>query len=141
MLVPESAFWALQFMFQRFINSIFRDLAKEGVAFHIIPAKHIEANIKRLKIILKIASEYGLEINTKKCQFLQRRVEYLGHSIKKYTIQPSIVKKLAVKYFQELKTLKQVQSFLGFTGYFRKYISNYSRMKNIISSVQRISKI
>ncbi|KAK9730631.1 Reverse transcriptase (RNA-dependent DNA polymerase) [Popillia japonica] len=50
-------------VFQRFINTIFSDMARKGIA---------------LPYILERSRDYGLEINMKKCRFLQKRVEFLG---------------------------------------------------------------
>ncbi|GFW39516.1 retrovirus-related Pol polyprotein from transposon 17.6 [Trichonephila clavipes] len=64
----------------------------------------------------------------KNCQFLRRKVKILGHVVENGTIRPSIAKTIAVKKFPVPKTVKQVQSFLGLTGYFRKFIPAYSQI-------------
>ncbi|GFT01610.1 uncharacterized protein TNCV_4204651 [Trichonephila clavipes] len=43
-----------------------------------------------------------------------------SHIVESGTIKPSPTKTLAVRKFPEPTTIKQVQSFLGLTGYFRK---------------------
>ncbi|GFX96721.1 transposon Tf2-8 polyprotein [Trichonephila clavipes] len=53
--------------------------------------------------------------------------EARSHCRKSGTIKPSPTKTLAVRKFPELTTIKQVQSFLGITGYLRKYIKDYSK--------------
>ncbi|KAK9703921.1 hypothetical protein QE152_g29031 [Popillia japonica] len=79
-----------------------------------------DLNMTRTQTNTKIrVRDYGLEINMKKCRFLQKRVEFLGHVIENGRIEPSDAKTKAVLRFPELKTIKQVQSFLGLTGYFR----------------------
>jgi len=65
------------------VNCIFSEEIKEGVVIPyledlIITASDVEENIKRLKRVLQTASEYGLKINVKKCQFLVERVTFLG---------------------------------------------------------------
>ncbi|KAK9692728.1 RNase H-like domain found in reverse transcriptase [Popillia japonica] len=111
--------------------SIFSDMARKGIALPymddlIIPAKDEDEAVKRLQTVLERSRDYGLEINMKKCRFLQKRVEFLGHVIENGRIEPSDAKTKAVLRFPELKTIKQVQSFLGLTGYFRKFIPQYS---------------
>ncbi|GFW50424.1 transposon Tf2-6 polyprotein [Trichonephila clavipes] len=53
--------------------------------------------------------------------------EFFGicHIVESGAIKPSPTKTLAVQKFPEPTTIKQVQSFLGLTGYFRKYIKDY----------------
>ncbi|GFW68412.1 hypothetical protein TNCV_1191111 [Trichonephila clavipes] len=53
------------------------------------------------------------------------------------TIKPSPTKTLAVRKFPEPTTIKQVQSFLGLTGYFRKYIKDYSKIAKPLSDLTR----
>lgn len=91
----------------------------------IIPAQTEDEALEKQKV-LKTAGDYGLNLNLKKCKFLYRHIEFLGHVIENGTLSPNTTKTLAVERFPEPTNLKQVQSFLGLTGYFRKYIRNYS---------------
>ncbi|GFX11245.1 retrovirus-related Pol polyprotein from transposon 297 [Trichonephila clavipes] len=116
-------------VFQRYVSSIFRDLTRKGIVISylddlVIPAKNEQQGLEKLKIIFEVAKEYGLEIKFKKCQFLKKKIEFLGHIVESGTIKPSPTKTLAVRKFPEPTTIKQVQSFLGLTGYFRKYIKD-----------------
>ena len=110
-------------VFQRFVNCVFSEEIKEGIVIPylddlIITAPDINKNVERLKKVLKTASDYGLEINFKKCQFLQERVAFLGYIIENGALYPSPDKSRAVALFPEPRSLKSVQSFLGLTGYF-----------------------
>ncbi|GFT71756.1 retrovirus-related Pol polyprotein from transposon 17.6 [Trichonephila clavipes] len=129
-------------VFQRFINHVFRDLLKEGVVIIymddiIIPSLDELDGLNRLTRGLKNASEYGLELNFKKCNFLKSKIEFLGHIIEKGTIKPSLDKTKAVLNFPEPKNVKQVQSFLGLSGYVRKFIQNYSIIAKPLSDLLR----
>lgn len=127
-------------VFQRFVNEIFKDLTVKGIALPyvddlIIPAMNEDEAVDRLKIVLERAGEYGLEINKKKCQLLMRRVEFLGHVIENGKIYPSLDKTKAVMKFPEPRTIKQVQSYLGLTGYFRKFIPGYAKIAKPLSDL------
>nr|XP_049693297.1 uncharacterized protein LOC126053899 [Helicoverpa armigera]XP_049695188.1 uncharacterized protein LOC126054290 [Helicoverpa armigera]XP_049704767.1 uncharacterized protein LOC126056282 [Helicoverpa armigera] len=52
--------------------------------------------VSRLKQVLEVAAHYGLEINWKKANLLQREVEYLGHRVKDGEVRPSTDKVDAV---------------------------------------------
>ncbi|GFY15112.1 retrovirus-related Pol polyprotein from transposon 297 [Trichonephila clavipes] len=60
-----------------------------------------------------------------------------GHVVENGTIKPSSAKTLAVRKFPEPTTIKQDQSFLGLTGYFRKYIKDYSTIAKPLSNLTR----
>ncbi|GFV40683.1 retrovirus-related Pol polyprotein from transposon 17.6, partial [Trichonephila clavipes] len=127
-------------VFQRYISSIFRDLTRKGIVISylddlVIPAKNKQEGLEKLKIIFEVAKKYGLEIKFKKCQFLKKT--FLGHIVESGTIKPSPTKTLAVRKFPEPTTIKQVQSFLGLTGYFRKYIKDYSKIAKPLSDLTR----
>lgn len=65
-------------------------------------------------------------MNLAKCLFLKRELEYLGYQISAsgITLNPRHVK--AILNFLRPKNVKQVQSFLGITNYFRRFIKDYS---------------
>ncbi|GFX43004.1 retrovirus-related Pol polyprotein from transposon 17.6 [Trichonephila clavipes] len=133
-------------VFQRYVSSIFRDLTRKGIVINylddlVIPAKNEQEGLEKLKIIFEVAKKYGLEIKFKKCQFLKKKIEFLGHIIQSGTIKPSPTKTLAVRKFPEPTTIKQVQSFLGLTGYLRKYIKDYSKIAKPLSDLTRKENI
>ncbi|GFU15104.1 transposon Tf2-6 polyprotein [Trichonephila clavipes] len=129
-------------VFQRYVYSIFRELMRKGIVIIymddlVIPAKDEKEGLEKLREVLEVASKYGLEMKFKKCQFLRRKVEFLGHVVENGTIRPSIAKTIAVKKFPVPTTVKQVQSFLGLTGYFRKFIPAYSQIAKPLSDLTR----
>ncbi|GFW54487.1 retrovirus-related Pol polyprotein from transposon 297 [Trichonephila clavipes] len=128
--------------FQRFINTVFRDLAVQGIVLPymddiVILAKNESEAIDRLKKVLKVSSDYGLEIKFGKCQFLQREIEFLGHIIEKHKLFPPASKTKSVVHFPETKVFKKVQRFLGHTGYFHKFISAYTVIAKPLSDILR----
>ena len=132
-------------VFQRFMNRIFQPLINAGViAVYfddlIILAQNYEEAVERLALVLNTASEYGLELNLKKCKFLKRRIEYLGHVVENGKVYPSSTKVQAVVRFPEPKCARDVQSFLGLTGYFRKFVESYSVIAKPLSDLLKRDK-
>lgn len=118
-------------VFQRFINDVFQDFIMDGTALAylddlIIPSKTEEDGLDKLRKVLIRAEEYGLRFNWKKCQFMKKEITYLGYIINEGEIRPSKEKIAAVSRFPIPQDIKALQSFLGLTGYFRKFIRNYS---------------
>ena len=125
--ILKGTFWIVQFItrFSMIYKSNF-PLVNEGILLLylddlIIIAPDVEEGIRRLRQVLRVASDYDLDINKGKCQLLHSRIEYLGYIIENGTIHPSPGKIQAVSNFPEPRTLKDVQSFLGLSGYFRKF--------------------
>lgn len=65
----------------------------------IVLSNNEDDGLKNLKIFLDTASQAGLTINWRKCCFLRRAVEFLGHVVEGGTIRLSKEKIKAVLYF------------------------------------------
>lgn len=129
-------------MFQRFINDIFRELIEKKIVIVyiddlLIPAKDEKEALERLKMVLEIAEKHGLKIKWKKCQLLKRKIEHLGHEIDNGVIRPTPDKIVAVTNFPEPSSFKEVQQFLGLTGYFRKFVEGYSIIAKPLTDLLR----
>lgn len=127
-------------VFQKFINAVFRNhIARGSVLTYmddlIIPSRTKEEGMRKLSDVLSTAGEHGLQINWKKCRFLEERIEYLGHIIENGSLRPSERKTVAVKNFPKPTCFKDVQSFLGLTGHFRKFIPQYAVLARPLSNL------
>ncbi|GBN63453.1 Retrovirus-related Pol polyprotein from transposon 297 [Araneus ventricosus] len=65
----------------------------------------------------------------------KKRIEFLGHVIEDGKIFPSTLKTEALLNFPAPANLKQIHSFLGLTGYFRKFIPKYSTIARPLSAL------
>lgn len=129
-------------VFQRYINAIFRNLMRDRVVLIymddlIVLSDNDESGLRNLKNVLNTASQAGLIINWSKCCFLKREVEFLGHTIGNGLVRPSERKTEAVRRFPEPRTVRQIQAFLGLTGYFRKFIPKYAVIARLLSDLLR----
>lgn len=106
----------------------------------IIPAIDEKIAMMRLKKVFGIAARNGLIINFDKCDFLQRKITFLGYIIEDQTIKPSGDKTAAMKNFPRPTTVKKIQSFLGLTGYFRKFIPHYAEIARPLSELLKKDK-
>jgi len=61
-----------------------------------------------------------------KCEFHSDSVEYLGYVLSPSGLTMSDTKVKIIQEWPELKKVKDIQSFLGFTNFYRRFIFNYS---------------
>lgn len=119
--------------FQTLMNEIFQQqIAEKKCLVYlddlIILGQNLTEHTKNLNEILSILEKNNLKINPDKCEFLQKELKYLGHVITLDGTKPQVEKIEKIINIKEPKTVKQIQSFLGLTGYYRKYIQNYGQI-------------
>lgn len=92
----------------------------------LIATRTIDENLEYLRLVMERMKEYGLQIRLDKCSFVKTQLEYLGYRITKNEIKPGLTKTEAVRQFPTPRTQRQLRGFLGLTGYFRRFVRNYS---------------
>ncbi|XP_028254301.1 uncharacterized protein LOC114429891 [Parambassis ranga] len=92
----------------------------------IVFGKTLEEHEERLLKVLDRLGEVGLKLSVDKCQICLPRVKYLGHIVSAEGVAPDPDKIEAVTAWPMPVNLKTLQSFLGFCGYYRRFIQNYS---------------
>jgi len=80
----------------------------------------LEDHNKCLKEVLQKLTKINLKLQPDKCEFLRKEVIYLGHIISENGISPDPSKLTAIKEFPTPKKVKDIQSFIGLAGYYRK---------------------
>ncbi|XP_048108990.1 uncharacterized protein LOC125300872 [Alosa alosa] len=86
----------------------------------------LEEHEERLMKVLDRLEEVGLKVSLDKCQFCQPRVKYVGHIVSADGIATDPAKVEAVTQWPQPTDLKSLRSFLGFCGYYRRFVANYS---------------
>ena len=101
----------------------------------VIPSKTASDGLDRLERFLKILKANGLTLRLDKCSFLESEFAYLGHIINKNGITPGNEKVRAIQNFKQPTTVTEVRRFLGLTGFFRKFVPNYSLISKPITEL------
>lgn len=91
----------------------------------------------RLRQVFDRLAQHNLKIQPDKCSFLRKEVTYLGHFITKDGIKPDPAKTMAVTNFPTPKTPKNIKSFLGLVGYYRRFIKNFAHIAKPLTSLLR----
>ena len=77
-------------------------------------------------VIFERLRSYGLQLKSSKCQLFQSSVPFLGHVVGRDGLQCDPRKIADVKGWPVPDCLKSVRQFLGFVGYYRRFIPNFA---------------
>jgi hypothetical protein len=80
--------------------------------------EHVTKVLERLR-------KAGLQADIKKCEFSVRRTKYLGFIISTDGIEVDPEKVEVIRNWKEPRTIKGIQSFLGFCNFYRRFIRDY----------------
>lgn len=108
----------------------------------IIFSKSLHEHLIQIKKIFQLFKEVNLKIQLDKSEFLSKEVAFLGHIITPEGIKPNPMKIKAIQEYPIPKTIKEVRSFLGLVGYYRRFISNFAKVVSPITKcLKKDSKI
>jgi len=115
--------------FQDMMNHIFFDMLDVGVLAYmddiLVYADTEEWHDNTVREVLRRLQENGLAVSPEKCIWKTQEVEFLGNIIGQEGIKMSQEKVEAVLSWQRLNSLTEVQSFLGFANFYRRFIQDY----------------
>ena len=99
--------------------------------------RDLTVNICHTWKILQKLWENNLFVKPEKCVFWQNKVEYLGMIIKEDKIGMDPVRLWGIADWPLPKTVKDVQSFLGFGNYYQKFINRYRDLTTPLNELLR----
>ena len=106
----------------------------------IIFSRTYEDHVERLQQVFDRLRAAGLKLSPKKCNFLMERVKYVGHIVSKDGIETDPDKTERVRNWPTPKTPEEVRKFLGFIGYYRRFVQNFSRIAKPLTILMPIPK-
>jgi hypothetical protein len=118
--------------FMYMMNKVFMKYLDKFVVLFIdnilIFTKNEKEHDKHLRMVLQKLRENQLYAKLNKCEFSLKEVSFLGHIISKggISVDPSKVKD--VLRWNTPQNVLDIRSFLGLTGYYRRFIEGFSKI-------------
>ncbi|KAK1909008.1 hypothetical protein P3342_011085 [Pyrenophora teres f. teres] len=97
----------------------------------------LEEHIELVKKVLRKLKNRKLYLQPEKCEFHTQETEFLGFIISTEGVKMNPKKIQTVQEWPIPKTVKDVQSFLGFANFYRKFIRNYSRITAPLTEITK----
>ena len=88
----------------------------------LIFSKNLDEHRQHVRTVLQRLREYGLQVDISKCQFETTQVTYLGLIVSTKGIHMDPKKVACVQEWPTPKSVRDVQGFLGFANFYRRFI-------------------
>ena len=118
--------------FQRYINRSLGDY--KGVICEpylddvLCYSRTFEEHVEHVRKVLKRLQSRGVKLRAEKCCFGKQEVRYLGRLVSAEGYRADPAETEAIERFRDPpKTVGELRSLLGFMGYYRCYIKDFSR--------------
>ena len=118
--------------FQGMMNTILRDFLDHGVVVYLDDmlndSKNEEEHIALVKKVLGQLEEYNLAVSTTKSVFHVKEVEFLGYMVAVEGVTTSERKFPRIQDWKQPRSVKEVQIFIGFANFYRRFIKDFSKI-------------
>jgi hypothetical protein len=115
--------------FQSAMNTTFVPLLRKCVLVFfddiLVYSKTLEDHVIHLQQVPQLLQQDRWQVKKSKCSFAQRRINYLGHVISAEGVATETLKIAVIKDWPTPENAKQLKSFLGLAGYYRKFVQHF----------------
>ncbi|XP_035838849.1 uncharacterized protein LOC118486478 [Helianthus annuus] len=106
----------------------------------LIYSRTKEEHEQHLRAILELLRKEQLYAKFSKCEFWIREVQFLGHVVNEKGIHVDPAKIEAIKNWEAPRTPTEIRQFLGLAGYYRRFIENFSKVAQPLTSLTQKDK-
>jgi hypothetical protein len=93
----------------------------------IVFSKDYAEHLERLEQVFQRVRECGMKLTADKCSFFKDKIPFLGHVVSSEGIEADPDKVQKVKEWPRPTSPEQVRQFLGFAGYYRKFVKDFAK--------------
>ena len=127
--------------FQRVMEAVLRGLNWKSSLVYlddvIVFSRTFQDHLLHLQQVFERLRNAGLKLHPSKCNFAKREIRYLGHIVNSEGISPDPEKVTAIRTYPIPTNLKQLRAFLGLSGYYRRFMKNYSKLASPLYQLTR----
>ena len=126
-------------VFQSFVDEVLRDMLQKFVFVYfddiLVYSDNIHDHVKHVRAVLTRLLEHQLFLKAEKCLFHQSSMSFLGYVLSSEGVRMNEEKVRAVLDWSNPRTTKELQRFLGFSNFYRRFIRNFSSVAAPLTSL------
>ena len=103
----------------------------------LVYSRSVEEHQAHVTQVLQVLRQHHLYAKVSKCSFFQHSVEYLGHVVTADGVAPDPVKVRAVQDWKVPENVREIRSFLGLAGYYRRFIQDFAKIAAPLTELTR----
>jgi len=92
----------------------------------IVFSPSFDRHLIDLKLVFDRIREAGMYVKLSKCAFAKNKIPFLGHVVSGDGISVDPNKTKIIEDARRPKNVAEIRSFLGLTGYYRRFVQNYA---------------
>eukprot|EP00117_Sycon_ciliatum_P030790 scpid39474/ scgid4420/ Retrovirus-related Pol polyprotein from transposon 297; Protease; Reverse transcriptase; Endonuclease len=116
--------------FQRLMGAVLKGLQWQTCLVYlddiIVFGRTFPEHLDRLKAIFARLRAANLRLKPSKCFLFREKVNFLGHVVTADGVQTDPAKIRDIEQWPTIRTVGQLRTFLGFSGYYRRFVRDYA---------------
>lgn len=94
----------------------------------LVSSSSFDEHLQRLRILFRKIAASGMTLKLTKCEFVKQQIKFLGHIISPSGMSMDPEKLMAIRSFPKPRTKKELQSFIGFCNFYRKFADHHASL-------------
>ena len=127
--------------FMHLMHNIFREHLDEFIIIFLdnilVYSRGLREHMTHVRQTLAILRKHQLSAKVSKCTFCQHRAEYLVHLVSAEGLSPDPAKAQAMRDWKVPEFVTDILSFLGFAGYYRRFIPQFAKIAAPLTNLTR----
>ena len=128
--------------FQTMMNELLQDLINtRKVLVYIndilIFTNNLDEHHKLICQVLSILSANKLYLKPEKCEFEKQQIEFLGLIVSEGKVEMDPIKVSGTRKWSTPNNKKELQQFLGFCNFYRRFVKDYSKIAKPMTQLTR----
>jgi hypothetical protein len=127
--------------FQYYINDVLRDFLDIFCTAYLddilIHSNSLKEHRTHARQVLQSLREFGLQVDISKCEFHVQEVKYLGLTVGTNGIRMDPSKVSAVVNWPQLANVKDIQIFLCFANFYRRFIKDFAKIATPLTKLTK----